>query len=257
MHIAQNRLREKDLAKSLGILTPAYRAIRSSTDLETALQKLGGKAILKTTELGYDGKGQMRVSAEDRDPEALWTALKTPEAILEGFVDFTAEISFLVWRDINGKMGVFPPTQNLHKNGILAKSTAPAPDVSAKVIEAGNRAVCAIADAVDLFGILAMEAFVTAEDNLIFNEIAPRPHNSFHWTIEGCVTSQFSQLVRIIAGLGAGETSAKGKYVMENLLGEDLHRLESLYADGTKSIHLYGKTEARDGRKMGHVTYQT
>ena len=97
---------------------------------------------------------------------------------------------------------------------------------------------------------------VTAEDNLIFNEIAPRPHTP-HWTIEGCVTSQFSQLVRIIAGLGAGETSAKGKYVMENLLGEDLHRLESLYADGTKSIHLYGKTEARDGRKMGHVTYQT
>ena len=190
-------------------------------------------------------------------PEALWAALKTSEAVLEGFVDFKAEISFLVWRDSDGKMGVFPPTQNLHKNGILAKSTAPAPDISAKVRAAGNRAVSAIAEAVDLYGILAMEAFVTAEDNLIFNEIAPRPHNSFHWTIEGCVTSQFRQLVRIITGLGAGDTSAKGEYVMENLLGEDLDRLAILYADGTKSVHLYGKTEARNSRKMGHVTYQT
>jgi 5-(carboxyamino)imidazole ribonucleotide synthase len=257
LHIAQNRLREKDLAKSLGIQTPSYSAICSSGDLAAALQKLDGKAILKTTELGYDGKGQIRVSAEDSNAEELWAALKTPEAILEGFVDFTAEVSFLVWRDRDGKMGVFPPAQNLHKNGILAKSTAPAPDISAKVIEAGNRAVCAIAETVDLHGILAMEAFVVAEDNLIFNEIAPRPHNSFHWTIEGCVTSQFRQLVRIITGLGAGDTSAKAEYVMENLLGENLHRLERLYADGAKSVHLYGKTEAREGRKMGHVTYQT
>ena len=256
LHIAQNRLREKDLAKSLNIQTPSYTAIRSADELRAALDQLPGKAILKTTELGYDGKGQIRVSPEDKDADALWAALKTSEAILEGFVDFKAEISFLVWRDGNGKMGVFPPAQNLHKNGILAKSTAPAPDISAKALEVGNRAVCAIAEAVDLHGILAMEAFIGANDTLIFNEIAPRPHNSFHWTIEGCVTSQFRQLVRIITGLGAGDTTAKGEYVMENLLGEDLHRLESLYADGTKSVHLYGKTEARDGRKMGHVTYQ-
>ena len=255
LHIAQNRLREKDLAKSLGIQTPSYTAIRSADELRAALGQLSGSAILKTTELGYDGKGQIRVSPEDKDADALWAALKTSEAILEGFVDFKAEISFLVWRDENGKMGVFPPAQNLHKNGILAKSTAPAPDISASALEAGNKAVCAIADAVDLHGILAMEAFIGANDTLIFNEIAPRPHNSFHWTIEGCVTSQFQQLVRIITGLGAGDTTARGKYVMENLLGEDLHRLESLYADGTKSVHLYGKTEARDGRKMGHVTY--
>ena len=254
--IAQNRVREKNLAKSLGIKTPSYTPIRSKDELSAALGQLSGSAILKTTELGYDGKGQIQVSAEDTDAGTIWAALKTSEAILEGFVDFIAEVSFLVWRDGNGKMGVFPPAQNLHKNGILAKSTGPAPNISAKVIEAGNKAICAIAEAVDLHGILAMEAFVTAEDNLIFNEIAPRPHNSFHWTIEGCVTSQFRQLVRIVTGLGAGDTSAKGEYVMENLLGEDLSRLESLYADGTKSVHLYGKTEARDGRKMGHVTYQ-
>ena len=255
LHIAQNRLREKDLAKSLGIQTPTYTAIRSADELGAALAQLSGKAILKTTELGYDGKGQIRLSPEDSDADALWTALKTSEAILEGLVDFKAEVSFLVWRDENGQMGVFPPAQNLHRNGILAQSTAPAPDISANALEAGNRAVCAIAEAVDLYGILAMEAFIEANDTLIFNEIAPRPHNSFHWTIEGCVTSQFQQLVRIITGLGAGDTHAKGQYVMENLLGEDLHRLDSLYADGAKSVHLYGKTEARDGRKMGHVTY--
>jgi len=255
LHIAQNRLREKDLAKSLGIQTPTYTAIRSADELRTTLAQLSGKAILKTTELGYDGKGQISVSPGDSDADALWTALKTSEAILEGFVDFKAEVSFLVWRDENGQMGVFPPAQNLHRNGILAQSTAPAPDISTNALEAGNRAVCAIAEAVDLFGILAMEAFIGANDTLIFNEIAPRPHNSFHWTIEGCVTSQFQQLVRIITGLGAGDTHAKGQYVMENLLGEDLHRLDSLYADGAKSVHLYGKTKGRDGRKMGHVTY--
>ena len=256
LHIAQNRLREKDLAKSLGIQTPTYTAIRSADELKIALDQLSGKAILKTTELGYDGKGQIRVSSQDTDADALWAALKTSEVILEDFVDFKAEVSFLVWRDKHGKMGVFPPAQNLHKNGILAKSTAPAPDISAKTMEAGKKAVCAIAEAVDLHGILAMEAFIEANDTLIFNEIAPRPHNSFHWTIEGCVTSQFRQLVRIITGLGAGDTSAKGEYVMENLLGQHLHRLDSLYADETKSVHLYGKTEAKDGRKMGHVTYQ-
>jgi 5-(carboxyamino)imidazole ribonucleotide synthase len=256
LHIAQNRLREKDLAKSLSIQTPSYTAIRSADELSIALEQLSGNAILKTTELGYDGKGQIRVSAQDTDAGALWAALNTSEAILEGFVDFKAEVSFLAWRDEHGKMGVFPPAQNLHRNGILAKSTAPAADISASALEAGNKAVCAIAEAVDLHGILAMEAFIGANDTLIFNEIAPRPHNSFHWTIEGCVTSQFQQLVRIITGLGAGDTQARGVYVMENLLGEDLHRLDSLYADGTKSVHLYGKTEAREGRKMGHVTYQ-
>ena len=105
-------------------------------------------------------------------------------------------------------------------------------------------------------GILAMEAFVSHAGHIIFNEIAPRPHNSFHWTIEGCVTSQFAQLVRIISGLGPGDTSARGSWQMDNLLGEDLHRLPALYADANKAVHLYGKTEARNGRKMGHVTWE-
>ena len=115
----------------------------------------------------------------------------------------------------------------------------------------------AIAEAVNLHGVLAMEAFVSNTGEIMFNEIAPRPHNSFHWTIEGCVTSQFAQLVRLIAGLGPGDTAARGTWQMDNLLGEDLHRLPALYADGGKAVHLYGKADARTGRKMGHVTWQT
>ena len=120
----------------------------------------------------------------------------------------------------------------------------------------GADAAIALAEAVNLNGILAMEAFVSHAGHIIFNEVAPRPHNSFHWTIEGCVTSQFAQLVRIIAGLGPGDTSARGSWQMDNLLGEDLYRLPALYADANKAVHLYGKTEARNGRKMGHVTWE-
>ena len=184
----------KKFGKITGHPDTSYTGIRSANELSVALDHLSGNAILKTTEQGYDGKGQIRVSEQNTDARALWAALNKSEAILEGFVDFKAEVSFLVWRDKHGKMGVFPPAQNLHKNGILAKSTAPATDISANALKDGNKAICAIAEAVDLYGILAMEAFIGANDTLIFNEIAPRPHNSFHWTIEGCVTSQFRQL---------------------------------------------------------------
>jgi len=188
--------------------------------------------------------------------EKIWQEMGTDEAILEGFVPFKYEVSFLVWRDKKGQTGVFPATQNSHRDGILSKSLAPAPQLSPQLVRQGNEAITAIAEALDLFGILAMEAFITDDDQLIFNEIAPRPHNSFHWTIEGCITSQFSQLVRLLAGFGPGDTQIKGRFVMENLLGQDLEKLPALYADTNKSVHLYGKAEARDGRKMGHVTWQ-
>ncbi len=259
LHIAQNRLREKDLARRLGITTPDYQPVRSADDLAAGLARLNGQAILKTTELGYDGKGQIRLSSDTHTADMaaqIWADIGKVEAILESFVPFTAELSFLVWRDAKGSTGVFAPTRNIHKNGILFSSTAPAPDISPALIKQGEEAVTAIAEAVDLFGILAMEAFVGADGGLIFNEIAPRPHNSFHWTIEGCETSQFHQLVRLLAGLGPGQTRARGVYIMENLLGEDLSRLAALYASGNKSVHLYGKSDARRGRKMGHVTWQ-
>ena len=211
--------------------------------------------MLKTTEQGYDGKGQMRVATGD-DAASCWSDMNTNEAILEVFIDFTAEVSFLVWRDAKGQTGVFPAALNTHKNGILATSIGPATGLDPTTLKDGADAAIALAEAVNLHGVLAMEAFVSHAGQIIFNEIAPRPHNSFHWTIEGCVTSQFAQLVRIIAGLGPGDTSARGSWQMDNLLGEDLHRLPALYADADKAVHLYGKTEARNGRKMGHVTWQ-
>ena len=255
LHVAQNRLREKTLASDLGIATPAFWAVRSADDLAAALSALSGKGVLKTTEQGYDGKGQMRIATGD-ETGAIWAEMNTSEAILESFIDFDAEVSFLVWRGADGQLGTFPPALNTHKNGILASSIAPAPDIDPKTLAHGAEAAMAFAEAVNLHGVLAMEAFVNKEGNIIFNEIAPRPHNSFHWTIEGCTTSQFSQLVRIISGIGPGDTAARGAWKMENLLGEDLESLPKLHAEGNKSIHLYGKTEARNGRKMGHVTYQ-
>ena len=155
-----------------------------------------------------------------------------------------------------GQTGVFPASRNTHKNGILATSIGPADGLEPTTLKDGADAAIALAEAVNLHGVMAMESFVGHAGQIIFNEIAPRPHNSFHWTIEGCVTSQFAQLVRIIAGLGSGDTSARGRWQMDNLLGEDLHRLPALYADAKKAVHLYGKTEARNGRKMGHVTWQ-
>ena len=255
LHVAQNRLREKTLAADLGITTPAFWAVRSADDLAAALSALSGKGVLKTTEQGYDGKGQMRIATGD-DASTIWAEMNTSEAILESFIDFTAEVSFLVWRDADGRSGAFPPALNTHKNGILATSIGPAPSIEAATLTHGAEATMAIAEAVHLHGVLAMEAFVSDTGEIIFNEIAPRPHNSFHWTIEGCVTSQFAQLVRIICGLGPGDTAARGTWQMDNLLGEDLHRLPVLYADGDKAVHLYGKAEARNGRKMGHVTWQ-
>ena len=255
LHLAQNRLREKTLAAHLGIQTPSFWAVRSADDLASALSDLKGKGVLKTTEQGYDGKGQMIVTTGD-NAVSCWKDMNIAEAILEAFIDFTAEVSFLVWRDEKGQTGVFPAARNTHKNGILATRIGPAAGIDQATLKAGADAAIALAEAVNPNGILAMEAFVSDAGQIIFNEIAPRPHNSFHWTIEGCITSQFAQLVRIIAGLGPGDTSARGSWQMDNLLGEDLHRLPFLYADANKSVHLYGKKKARNGRKMGHVTWQ-
>ena len=255
LHLAQNRLREKTLAAHLGIQTPSFWVARSADDLASALCDLKGNGVLKTTEQGYDGKGQIRVATGD-DAASCWSDMNTNEAILESFIDFTAEVSILVWRDAKGQTGVFPAALNTHKNGILATSIGPATSLDPSTLKDGTDAAIAFAEAVNLNGILAMEAFVSHAGHIIFNEIAPRPHNSFHWTIEGCVTSQFAQLVRIIIGLGPGDTSARGSWQMDNLLGEDLHRLPALYADANKAVHLYGKTETRNGRKMGHVTWE-
>jgi len=252
LRAAQHRIAEKSLAAELGIATPRFWHIRNDEDLASAMQMLDGPAILKTCRLGYDGKGQRRINPGD-DLAAAFTELASDDVILEEMIAFDSEISALLARDANGAMCHFPVTLNNHRNGILATSVAPAP-VSASLTEAAQTAAAALAGAVDLVGLLAVEFFVDADGGLLFNEMAPRPHNSFHWTIEGCATSQFTQLARVLAGMGFGATTGYGSWQMENLLGQDMARVPSLLASAGAHLHLYGKPEARTDRKMGHVT---
>jgi len=252
LRAAQHRIAEKSLAAELGIATPRFWHIRNDEDLASAMQMLDGPAILKICRLGYDGKGQRRITPGD-DLAAAFTELASDDVILEEMIAFDSEISALLARDANGAMCHFPVTLNDHRNGILATSVAPAP-VSASLAEAAQTAAAALAGAVDLVGLLAVEFFVDAEGGLLFNEMAPRPHNSFHWTIEGCATSQFTQLARVLAGMGFGATTSYGSWQMENLLGQDMARVPSLLASAGAHLHLYGKPEARTDRKMGHVT---
>ena len=256
LRVAQNRIAEKTLARDLGINVPDFWAIASADELSDALVALNGRGIVKTTTLGYDGKGQIAVDSES-DAKTVWEALGTHQAILESFVSFSYEVSFLVWRTKQGETGCFPAAENHHENGILARTVAPAPSLSPDLYDAGSAAAIKIADAVGLEGVLAMEAFITTDGTMLFNEIAPRPHNSFHWTIEGCETSQFTQLVRIACGHTPGSTAARATFTMDNLLGEHMGDVAKLLNRAGVSVHLYGKPDARTGRKMGHATWQS
>ncbi len=251
LHTAQHRIREKTLANELGIATPKFWSITTAEDLTVAMREHGLPGILKTCKLGYDGKGQARVKPND-DMHAVFDSLCTEDAILEEMVNFAAEASFLVARNLPGDISHFPASLNHHRNGILAQSAAPAP-LHNEVIEEGMNAVKRIAEALELFGLLTLEAFVTVDGRLLFNEIAPRPHNSFHWTIEGCATSQFAQLARLLAGMPFGATHTYGNWQMDNLLGEDMWKLPDLLTSASTHVHLYGKADAKTGRKMGHT----
>jgi len=254
LHTAQHRIREKTLARDLGIDTPRFWSVTDTASLAAAMADLNADAILKTCQLGYDGKGQVRISPGD-DLDAAFAALGTADAILEEMVPFRAEVSFLIARTADGTTSSFPASLNSHKDGILATSIGPA-DLPQSVVAAGQAAVKQLAEALDLVGLLALETFITADDRLLFNEIAPRPHNSFHWTIEGCASSQFTQLIRAVAGLPLGSTACYGRWQMDNLLGEDMPRLAALSAAPGLHLHLYGKQDAKTGRKMGHTNRQ-
>ena len=254
LHTAQHRIREKTLARDLGINTPRFWSVTDTTSLATAMADLNADAILKTCQLGYDGKGQVQISPGD-DLDAAFAALGTTDAILEEMVPFRAEASFLIARTANGTTSSFPASMNKHKDGILVTSIGPA-DLPKPLVAAGQAAVKQLAEALDLVGLLALETFITADDRLLFNEIAPRPHNSFHWTIEGCATSQFTQLIRAVAGLPLGSTTCYGRWQMDNLLGEVMPYLAVLSAEPGLHLHLYGKRDTKTGRKMGHTNRQ-
>jgi 5-(carboxyamino)imidazole ribonucleotide synthase len=252
LEIAQDRMKEKDFLNRIGVATTGYREITSAAALAQALSALQGRAILKSARMGYDGKGQINVDAHTAADEA-WRAMGGPRGVLEDFVDFRCEVSVIVARRADGAMAAYPPVENRHVNHILDTTIAPAtlPDQTAREAERIAREVAA---RLDLVGVLAVEMFVTSDDRVLVNELAPRPHNSGHWTIDACATSQFEQLVRAICGLPFGSTERHADAVMKNLIGDEIETWREAITDPAARLHLYGKRDTLPGRKMGHIT---
>ncbi len=253
LDVAQDRLTEKRFINECGIPTARFHAVDSQDDLERALADFGGQGVLKTRRLGYDGKGQRVFRSAADSPEGAYAALGSVPLILESFVAFERELSVIAARAADGRVLAFDPAENVHRNGILHTSTVPA-RVSESTAGAAREAADAILTKLDYVGVIGIEFFVLADGSLIANEMAPRVHNSGHWTEAACIVSQFEQHIRAVAGLPLGNPRRHSDCLMRNLIGDDIGALgEWLQKDDTL-VHLYGKTEARPGRKMGHVT---
>ena len=253
LRIAQDRIAEKEFAAAQSGRTAPWAAVNTRADLDVAIAQIGTPAILKTTRFGYDGKGQARL-ASPADADAAWATINGNAAILEAMVSFDHEFSILVAHGQDGSSVTWDAPENVHVDGVLATSTVPPhPDVIAQVDEAKALAV-RITDALDYVGVLAIE-FFASPDGPVFNEMAPRVHNSGHWTIEGATTSQFENHIRAICGLPLGATSLVAPNVaMQNLIGDDANRWPDHAAEAGAHLHLYGKGAPSPGRKMGHVT---
>ncbi len=253
LRISQDRLLEKSFLNGAGVPTAPWRLVESLADLEMAVAALGFPAILKTTRLGYDGKGQAMLRGPD-DLAAAFAELEPKPLVLEGFVDFACEISVIVARGVDGEVAAFDVVENSHRDHILDVTLAPARIGDALALEAQALAIT-VAKALDLVGLLAVEMFVTSDGRVLVNEIAPRPHNSGHWTIDACSVSQFEMHIRAVAGLPLPAASRHSDAVMKNLVGEaETAMWPEIVATPGLIPHLYGKAEARPGRKMGHVT---
>ena len=252
LEICQDRLPEKDFVNACGVGTAPYVAVDSLDDLEAAAAVIGLPAILKTRRLGYDGKGQFRIAKAERCAEA-WSAVGRTPCILEGFVRFRREISVIVARGADGRVATYDPLENRHVDHILDTTVAPAP-LEPGVAERARLAAAKIARRLSLVGLIAVEMFETPTGDILVNELAPRPHNSGHWTIEGAATSQFEQLVRAVAGLPLGSTERLANALMKNLVGRELDAWPTLLRTDGLHLHHYGKSETRAGRKVGHVT---
>ena len=252
LEVSQDRLTEKEFLASCGIPTAQFRRIDSQDDLVAALAEFGGEGVLKTRRMGYDGKGQ-RVFRKGDDPAGAYEALGKVPLILESFVAFEREISIIAARGVDGSFTAYDPAENVHKNGILHTSTLPASVSSATAADA-TQAAKAILGKLSYVGVIGVEFFVGADGSLIANEMAPRVHNSGHWTEAACIVSQFEQHIRAVAGLPLGDSARHSDCVMQNLIGDDIHTVEDWLKTKDALVHLYGKAEARPGRKMGHVT---
>jgi 5-(carboxyamino)imidazole ribonucleotide synthase len=255
LETTQDRLAEKDFVQRLGIGTAKYADVSSAAALRAAIARIGRPAVIKTRRFGYDGKGQAIIRDGD-DPDRVWDELGTRSAILEAFIPFEREVSVIAARSADGHVECFDVTENQHRDHILKISRAPADIPDALAGEARSVAE-AIANALNYVGVLAVEMFVVQDNGgarVLVNEIAPRVHNSGHWTLDGASISQFEQHIRAIAGWPLGKPVRHGPVTMTNLIGDDIKDYEQWLTVPGATVHLYGKGPPRPGRKMGHVT---
>ncbi len=257
LEVAQHRIREKSSLRDLGLPVPKFEVIRSADDLIKAINTIGTPSVIKSATSGYDGKGQAVVKP-DSDPVQIWASLGTKEAILEQFIDFETEFSMIGARGLDGSFTAYGPIENRHSNHILDVSLMPVtyPESAKRTAEETLRTVM---EKYDVVGVLCIEFFLTSSGNVICNEIAPRPHNSGHLTIEACDCSQFEQQLRAVCGLPLGSSHQHTPAAMANILGDVWSKGEPDWNKALENpsafLHLYGKTEPRVGRKMGHLTY--
>jgi len=254
LHICQNRAREKEFLERHGFPVAAHRTVESAAEAAAEAAAMGFPCVMKTADFGYDGRGQSKIGSAVDASEA-WAALDAPRAVLEEWVDFRCEISVVCARDESGRVECFPPSENLHRNHILHRSVVPA-RIDPSVAREAELLAVRIARALDVVGVLAVEFFVRRDGTLLVNELAPRPHNSGHFSFDACATSQFEQQLRSVCGLPLGSPRLMSPVVMVNLLGDAWQNGEpdwpALLSDPDVKLHLYGKSEVRAGRKMGH-----
>ncbi len=250
LRVSQDRLTEKTFLQELGLKTAPFADVTDAESMAKAVAEIGAPSILKTRRFGYDGKGQARLKTA-ADAESALADMAGAPALLEGFVDFSHEVSVIAARGIDGQVACFDPGENVHKDGILATTTVPARLSAGQRMDAVLLAAN-IMNKLDYVGVMGVELFVT-KDGLIVNEVAPRVHNSGHWTQNGCAVDQFEQHIRAVTGLPLGDGQRHSDVVMENLIGHDMDRLPALLQERDTAVHLYGKVETKAGRKMGHV----
>lgn len=257
LETSQDRLTEKQFLEGIGLQIAPYAAIDGADAIQSAHTALGGDTILKTRRFGYDGKGQKRLKTSDIDAKAAWQALGEAPAVLETRIPFVAEVSAIIARGANGNAVAYDVPVNVHKDGILDTSALgqfATFNVTPEVANQAQKSAIAVANALEHVGVLTVEFFVTEQNTLLVNEIAPRVHNSGHWTMDACLHDQFDNHIRAVAGWPLGSPKRHSDAIMTNLIGDDVTNLADHAAKPGTQIHLYGKAEARKGRKMGHVT---
>jgi 5-(carboxyamino)imidazole ribonucleotide synthase len=259
LNVSQDRVKEKQFVNDCGIETARWAAVTNISDIQETAEDWGAKSfVIKTTRFGYDGKGQIKATKEDFSAQSellnFLEKTKDQDLIMEDMIDFDCEVSMIVARDIYGKTECYGPMLNNHKNHILHTTTVPS-GLTDDIAHATRDASKVIADKVNLTGVLTVEFFICKDGSVLVNEIAPRTHNSGHWSIDACAVSQFENHVRTVCGLPAGSTARHNDAVMLNLIGNDIDIIDAHLSEKDANVHLYGKEEAREGRKMGHITF--